>query len=213
MIRVLAIDGALRHSGWVVLECDDEYKKPKVKDYGVLVIKDKLPLGTCLACIRQELIHLYNKYKPTVIVLEDTYAGRSAKVSARLNNAKGVFCSTAFELLGKEPTYISAITARSCLGFKNEKEAPFEHFMSKYKLSSAIVLECCEYGSQAETKAFCKKYKKEHHFDKGNDISDAFVLGFWYITDMVGQCQEAKPKTRKKANNAKSKKRSKTVAQ
>jgi crossover junction endodeoxyribonuclease RuvC len=180
--RVLAIDGALNHSGWVIL--DEREKKDGTRQavgskYGMIKPNAKMSLAFKLSFIRQELIDIIKTYKPDVIVFEDTYAGKNALTNARLNNAKGVFIVTVYEQTGKDPVYVNAAVARSCLGFGNNKEDPYEFFSELFKM--------------------------EENFDKGNDITDAYTLGFWYITDERGECEERTKKKKKKRSTRKHK--------
>lgn len=174
MERVLAIDGALNKSGWVILEVTEKPgdKGIKAKEYGLIKPKATMPLGFKLLYIRNEVISLFKKYKPSMIVFEDTYAGKNAKTTARLNNAKGVFYVTAYELLGgNDPLYVGSAEARRCLGIKNNKQDVFEYFKELYKLKET--------------------------FEKGNDITDAMAVGFWYVYDKREECK-AKPREIKK---------------
>lgn len=182
--RVLGIDGALNHSGWVIV--DEKEKKGGARQavaskYGMIMTNTKMSLAFKLSHIRQELIKIIKTYKPDYIVFEDTYAGKNALTNARLNNAKGVFIVTVYELTGQDPIYVNAAVARSCLGFKNNKEEPFEHFSSLLGLTES--------------------------FDKGNDITDAYTLAFWFITDQRGECQEVKHAARKRKKAARTKKK------
>lgn len=182
--RVLAIDGALNHSGWVILderEKADGSREARASKYGKIVPHSKMSLAFKLNYIKTELTKIIKNYKPDVIVFEDTYAGKNALTNARLNNAKGVFILTVYEVTGKDPVYVNAGVARSCLGFKNNKEEPFEHFSELLKLSES--------------------------FDKGNDITDAYTLGFWYITHERGECLESKKEKKRKGVRAVSKKK------
>lgn len=172
--RVLAIDGALNHSGWVIL--DEKEKKDGTtqttgSNYGMIMPNAKMSLAFKLSYIRQELIKIIKNYKPDVIVFEDTYSGKNALTNARLNNAKGVFIVTVFEVTGRDPVYVSAAVARSCLGFKNNKEDPFDHFSKLFNLKES--------------------------FNKGNDITDAFTLGFWYITNEKNECKGRRKRVKK----------------
>lgn len=172
--RVLAIDGALNHSGWVVL--DEKEKKDGSRQtvgskYGRIMPNPKLSLAFKLLFIKNEVNDLIRTYKPDVVVLEDTYAGKNALTNARLNNAKGVFIVTVFETTGKDPVYVNAAVARSCLGFGNNKEDPWEFFS--------------------------KLFNMKESFEKGNDVTDSCTLGFWYITDERGECQERAKKKRR----------------
>lgn len=173
--RVLGIDGALNHSGWVIV--DEKEKKDGTcnavaSKYGMIMTNAKMSLAFKLSHIRQELIKIIKTYKPDYIVFEDTYAGKNALTNARLNNAKGVFIVTVYEVTGKDPVYVNAAVARSCLGFKNNKEEPFEHFSQLLGLTES--------------------------FEKGNDITDAYTLAFWFIVDQRGECQQSKHLARKR---------------
>lgn len=179
--RVLAIDGALNKSGWVILD-EKETKSGELKisgsKYGTIAPKSTMSLAFKLLYIRKELLNLIKTYKPDVIVLEDVYLGPNVKTGARLNNAKGVYVLTAYEATGKEPVYVAANVARSCLGFKNNKEEPYKYFSELFNLKES--------------------------FNKGNDITDAYTLGFWYIKNRRGECVVKKNKKSGKKNGRKS---------
>jgi len=177
--RVLAIDGALNHSGWIIIdekEKADGTRQSVASNYGLILPNPKLSLGFKLSYMKSELTKIVKTYKPSVIVFEDTYAGKNAITNARLNQAKGVFIVTSYELLGEEPVYVNAGIARSCLGFKNNKEEPFEHFSKLLGLTES--------------------------FEKGNDITDACTLGFWFIASERGECEESK-RTKKRIKSIK----------
>jgi Holliday junction resolvasome RuvABC endonuclease subunit len=173
-LRVLAIDGALNHSGWVILDDSGGEKGTGIKasKYGVIKANTNMTLGFKLASIKKEVAGIINMYKPDIVVIEDTYSGKNALTNARLNNAKGAFILTVFELLGKDPVYVGAAEARYCLGFKNNKEEPYAYFKKLFNLKES--------------------------FEKGNDITDAYVLGYWYITEERGECKARKKKSVKK---------------
>ena len=165
MIRVLAFDPALNHTGWVVLQYTETGKGREgiiASDYGVIKPNPKQSLGARLLYNRNELIRLFNVYKPDVIVFEEVFAGKNALTSARLNNVKGVFIVTAYELTGTDPFFVNARKARSCLGFKNNKRDPYEFFSSALNLPE--------------------------DFLKGNDITDAYTVGYWYILEQRDAC-------------------------
>lgn len=184
-MRILAIDGALNHSGWVLLDTTngEGWDGAKASKYGIITPKTTMSLAFKLYYIKQELVKLTKSYKPDVIVFEDTYAGQNALTTARLNNAKGVILMTSYELLNKEPICVKATVARSCLGFKNGKDPkkePWEFFKKRYQL-------------------------KNISYEKGNDVTDAYVLGWWYIFSQKKECCESKKTTRKKRKIRKNK--------
>jgi len=181
--RVLSIDGALNKSGWAILEDTGKkgIKHIKTVQYGIIKPKATMSLGFKLFYIRNELISLYKKYKPSIIVFEDTYAGQNAKTTARLNNAKGVFYVTAYELLGgNEPIYVGPAVARQCLGLRNNKQDVYNYFKKLYNLTES--------------------------FEKGNDITDAMAVGFWYLYNQKDECK-TKPRIKKTTRKRKTAKK------
>jgi Holliday junction resolvasome RuvABC endonuclease subunit len=170
-MRILAIDGALNHSGWVVLEDRGGvgWEGVKASKYGIITTKPTMSLGFKLNYIRTEIIKLIKSARADVVVLEETYSGKNALTNARLNNAKGVIMQTVYEVLGGDPAVVTATVARKCLGFKNNKEEPFDFFKQKYKLPES--------------------------FEKGNDITDAYTVGWWYILTKRDGCSQGKKKS------------------
>jgi Holliday junction resolvasome RuvABC endonuclease subunit len=173
-MRIFAIDGSLNCSGWAVLDARNGKGTEHIKgsNYGTIKTKPTMSLGFKLSYIRIEFIKLINSYHPDVIVMEDTYAGKNALTNARLNNAKGVIFLTAYELLGTDPVCITAAKARACVGFKNNKEEPYAFFKKQYKLKET--------------------------FEKGNDITDAFTLGWYYVISSREECHDPKKKAKAK---------------
>ena len=167
-MRILGIDGALNCSGWEVTDSPNGKGVGSVKgaNCGTITTKPTMTLGFKLAHIRTEVTKLIKSYHPDVVVLEDTYAGKNALTNARLNNAKGVIFLTIFELMGSDPVCITAAKARACAGFKNNKEEPFEFFKKRFKLKLS--------------------------FEKGNDVTDACTLIWYYILSSREECHENK---------------------
>ena len=67
-MRVLAIDPAIRNTGYAVLEGDP--RKPAVLGYDVITIPAKLIQSAALAAVRTHLIHLIQKYRPDEVAVE-----------------------------------------------------------------------------------------------------------------------------------------------
>jgi Holliday junction resolvasome RuvABC endonuclease subunit len=170
-MRILAIDGALNHSGWALLEDKggEGWEGVKASKYGIITTKPTMSLGFKLSYIRSELIKLIASTRASIVVIEETYSGKNALTNARLNNAKGVIMQTVHEVLGADPITVTATVARRCLGFKNNKEEPYAYFQKKYKLPES--------------------------FEKGNDITDAYTVGWWYILSHRNGCVSTKKKT------------------
>jgi Holliday junction resolvasome RuvABC endonuclease subunit len=172
-MRILVIDGALNHSGWVLL--DDRggngWEGVNASTYGRISCRSTESLGFKLNFLRGEIIKLIKSTRAEKVVLEETYAGNNALTTSRLNNAKGVITQAVFELLGKDPVMVRINECRSCLGFvyekkEDRKKQPFEFFSKMYKLTES--------------------------YAAGNDITDAFTLGWGYILYTRGECAKKK---------------------
>jgi Holliday junction resolvasome RuvABC endonuclease subunit len=172
--RVMAIDGALNKSGWVVLDDMDGTTLDSIvnRGFGIISPDAKMPLGFKLSYIRSEITKLMKTYKPSVVVLEDTFSGPNRLTAARLNNAKGVFVLTVYEVLRADPIYANVGRARGCLGFTNKKDEPFAFFQERFNIAK--------------------------NFKNGNDITDACTLGFWYILNSRGDCARRTKAPKKK---------------
>ncbi len=191
-MRILAIDGALNRSGWVFLEDKggDGMEGVKASKYGTIATKPTMSLGFKLTYIQTEFTKIIKSTRPDVVIVEETYSGSNQKTTARLNNAKGVIVQTVYKTLGIDPIMILARVARSCLGFKSKKNddgksdpklEPFEFFKSKYNLPES--------------------------YKQGNDITDAFTIGWAYILSRRGGCLEKAKDKKSKKRIARSKKK------
>lgn len=187
MKRLLGLDPSLNKTGWVILIFDENAKGREgigASDYGLIKPNAKHSLGAKLLFNRIELQRLLKKYRPDVVVFEETFAGQNALTTSRLNNAKGVFVMTAFEFLKDSPVMVYAGQARACLGFSNDKEEPFAFFKREFNLPES--------------------------FKEGNDITDAYVVGYWYIINQREACVDSKrkkPKNDRKRSSKNSKKK------
>jgi len=67
-LRILAIDPAVRNTGYAVLEGDQH--KQNVIDYGVISIPAKIPQSGALAAVRTGLANLIKQYEPDEVAVE-----------------------------------------------------------------------------------------------------------------------------------------------
>jgi len=67
-MRVLAIDPAIRNTGYAVLEGDP--RKPTVLAYDVISIPQKLIQSAALAAIRSHLVNVIQKFQPDEVAVE-----------------------------------------------------------------------------------------------------------------------------------------------
>src|SRR6187401_2925780 len=70
ILRVLAVDPALRNTGYAVLE--QEAKTIRTLAYGVIQNPAKLLTSGCLVAIREKLSELIQQHRPTECAVEST---------------------------------------------------------------------------------------------------------------------------------------------
>lgn len=93
--RILAIDPALRKTGWAIVErCGRDLR---VVSYGVITNAPKLLQSGCLVQIREQLCDLIKKHAPTVCGIESTIFVQSFKTAIVLGTARGACLIAAAE--------------------------------------------------------------------------------------------------------------------
>jgi crossover junction endodeoxyribonuclease RuvC len=93
--RVLAIDPALRKTGWAVVEC--EKGQLKALAWGVIHNKPNLLPSGCLVAIREGLLEVIREHAPTVCAIESTIFVQSFKTAIVLGTARGACLIAAAE--------------------------------------------------------------------------------------------------------------------
>ncbi len=93
--RVLAIDPALRKTGWAVVEC--EKGQLRALAWGVIHNKPNLLPSGCLVAIRERLIEVIRQHAPTVCAIESTIFVQSFKTAIVLGTARGACLIAAAE--------------------------------------------------------------------------------------------------------------------
>ena len=93
--RVLAIDPALRKTGWAVVEC--AAGQLRAIEWGVIHNKPALLPSGCLVAIRAGLIEVIARHSPTVCAIESTIFVQSYKTAIVLGTARGACLIAAAE--------------------------------------------------------------------------------------------------------------------
>jgi Holliday junction resolvasome RuvABC endonuclease subunit len=172
-MRILGIDLALNHVGWALMREPKKIGKLILENKGIVQVneKEKLSLPQKLVYVSKELVKIIRLTKPDIIILEDTYTGPNAEVTAKLNNAKGMALVMIYNLMKAEPICVTAQTVRACIGLKT-KEDVFHHYQKMYKI--------------------------ENNFKKFNDLTDAIALTYYYYCKQNNLCAEKKKHKKKK---------------
>ncbi len=95
MQRVLAIDPALRKTGWAVVEGDG--RDLRAIAWGVIANKPALLPSSCLVVIREQLQDAIRAHAPTVCAIESTIFVQSFKTAIVLGTARGAALIAAAE--------------------------------------------------------------------------------------------------------------------
>lgn len=85
-MRVLAIDPAIRNTGYAILEGD--VRKPKVIKYDVVAIPKKVPQSAALSAIRSHLVHLIGQHQPDVVAVEGIIYVQSHQTAISMGAAR-----------------------------------------------------------------------------------------------------------------------------
>lgn len=85
-MRVLAIDPAVRNTGYAIIEGDQQ--KQVAIDYGVISIPAKIPQSGALSAVRTGLINLITQYEPDVIAVESIIFVQSVRTAISMGAAR-----------------------------------------------------------------------------------------------------------------------------
>jgi len=85
-MRVLAVDPAVRNTGFAVLEGDA--RSPKVLDYGVISIPATQAQSVALAAVRSHLYNLIKKWQPDEVAVEGIIYVQSHKTAISMGAAR-----------------------------------------------------------------------------------------------------------------------------
>ena len=94
-MRVIAIDPAIRNTGYAVLEGD--HLKQKVLDYGVISIPAKVPQSGALAAIHTGISNLIKKWEPDETAVEGIIYVQSHKTAITMGAARAASLIAAAE--------------------------------------------------------------------------------------------------------------------
>ena len=85
-MRILAIDPAIRNTGYAVVEGD--YRRARALDYGTLTIPRSVSQSGCLLAIKQHLGNLIDKWNPDEMAVERIIYVQSHQTAITMGAAK-----------------------------------------------------------------------------------------------------------------------------
>lgn len=171
-MKLLALDISTRSTGWFVSK----------RSCGIIAPPKEPPFAERLALFRVEIEHLVLKYKPDVVVIEDTYY-RPGFGNIHTLKTLVKFAGVAIEVCGTHKIPVEILTAtqarKYCCGpEKLDKRGVFDYFVRKYELN-------------------------DWTFNKDNDKTDAMSLAWGYREIQKAQTKETKERSSKKKSGQK----------
>ena len=94
-MRILAIDPAVRNTGYALLEGDQH--KQRFIDYGVISIPPKLPQSAALAAVKTGLTNLITQYEPDEVAVEAIIFVQSVRTAISMGAARAASMIAAAE--------------------------------------------------------------------------------------------------------------------
>ncbi len=94
-MKVLAIDPAIRNTGYAVLEGD--HREQKVHDFGVISIPAKIPQSAALAAIHTGIANLIKKWDPDETAVEGIIYVQSHRTAITMGAARAATLIAAAE--------------------------------------------------------------------------------------------------------------------
>ncbi len=85
-MRVLAIDPAIRNTGFAVLEGD--HRKVAALEYGTLTLKQEVPQSKCLLQIHRHVLSLIDKWQPEELAIESIIYVQSYRTAITMGSAR-----------------------------------------------------------------------------------------------------------------------------
>lgn len=119
-VRVFSLDISASSTGWSYFNLKSNDTK-----FGTIKTKSKDTTSVRLTYFRTTLLKLLKKYKPTIVLIEDTFVGRNPAVVKLLAKFGGVAEQAVYEFVGAAPIIISNKTVKAFFCTK-KKEGLFE---------------------------------------------------------------------------------------
>lgn len=168
MDKILSFDVSSVSTGWAF------FRRKELLSFGVISnFTEDISLVEKLFVFENRIIELLEKYKPDVVLIEETYM-KNVKTLKALMQFIGVLQVNCFRRFKIFPIFLYPITVRSHFKLKDKKDV-FDFIKEKYgTMMRDYVFE------NPKTKG-SKSYIKSRNLRIGNDVSDASLQGLYYI--------------------------------
>lgn len=120
-MRVLAIDPAVRNTGYAVLEGDP--RRPGVLAYDVISISKNIVQSAALSAIRQHLVHLIAQFQPDEVAVEGIIYVQSHQTAITMGAARAAALMAAADHGLKVYEYPPKRVKSAVVGYGNADKA------------------------------------------------------------------------------------------
>lgn len=111
-MRVLAIDPAIRNTGYAVL--DGDHKQAAALDYGTLSLPQKWQQSACLLAIHEKVCALIEQWQPDELAIEGIIYVQSHRTAIYMGSARAATVLAAAryqkQIMEYPPTYVKLAT-------------------------------------------------------------------------------------------------------
>ena len=87
-VRIIGLDPGLRHTGWGVIEVEGS-RLSYIADGAVHSVNED-DLATRLLQIHQQVLAIFDEFKPDEAAIEETFVNKDARATLKLGQARGV---------------------------------------------------------------------------------------------------------------------------
>lgn len=171
MALVLGIDPGSRFTGWGIIETDDlnaELSKGACRDFGVIVLNEKLSFERRMALLFVELNRIITTFLPSEMAVEKVFFGRNADSAFKLGHARGVVLAAAgvhkMVLAEYATRHVKKMLTGSGAASKEQVQCMILHILKvqtdNLDATDALALAVC-HGRERETNLAIQRQQKD----------------------------------------------------
>ena len=121
-MRVLGIDPGSQTTGWGVVEGDDDGRKYRLIEFGVLKLSPSASFSSRLLKISRGLEEVISRLKPDACAIEDAFYANNPKVTLKLGQVRGVALLAAESAALEIGEYSPRLVKQTVAGYGNAEK-------------------------------------------------------------------------------------------
>jgi crossover junction endodeoxyribonuclease RuvC len=121
-MRVLGIDPGSETTGWGVVEGDDDGRRYRLIEFGVLKLSPAASFASRLLKISRGLEEIISRLKPDACAIEDAFYASNPKVTLKLGQVRGVALLAAESAALEISEYSPRLVKQTVAGYGNAEK-------------------------------------------------------------------------------------------